>query len=88
MTSKLGTLQRHLRGAFRRSIGIVLSILAGVFVGSLVMIWYKQNPVEIYTLLLKGAVGSQRSIFIAMQRATPLIFTRASSSSAPSVAPL
>jgi len=71
----MGTLQRHLRGAFQRSIGIVLSILAAVLVGSLIMIWYKQNPLEIYTLLLKGAVGSQRSLFIAMQRATPLIFT-------------
>jgi ABC-type uncharacterized transport system permease subunit len=41
----------------------------------LIMIWYKQNPLEIYSHLVKGAVGTQRSLFISMQRATPLIFT-------------
>jgi simple sugar transport system permease protein len=49
--------------------------MAAVVVGSLIMVWYKQNPVEIYTHLVKGAVGTQRSIFISIQRATPLIFT-------------
>lgn len=69
------TLQGYLARILRRSIGIVLSILAAVVVGSVIMVWYKQNPLEIYSLLLKGAVGSQRSIFISIQRATPLIFT-------------
>jgi simple sugar transport system permease protein len=44
-------------------------------VGSIIMVWYGQNPFEIYGLLFKGAFGSQRSIFISIQRATPLIFT-------------
>jgi len=75
MSSTAGTLQQTLGKFLRRSMGIVLSILAGVVVGSLIMIWYKQNPVEIYGYLLKGAYGSQRSLFISLQRATPLIFT-------------
>jgi simple sugar transport system permease protein len=54
---------------------LLLSFLAAVAVGSLIMVWYKQNPIEIYRLLLRGAYGSQRSIFISLQRATPLIFT-------------
>ncbi len=79
MSSLAGALQRNLRSAFRRSIGVVLSILAAVLVGSLIMIWYKQNPLEIYRLLLKGAVGTQRSLFISIQRATPIIFTAVAS---------
>ncbi|HUT15341.1 MAG TPA: ABC transporter permease [Anaerolineae bacterium] len=75
MSNTAGALSRTLGKFLRRSVGIVLSILAGVFVGSLIMIWYKQNPVEIYGQLLKGAYGSQRSLFIGLQRATPLIFT-------------
>jgi len=72
-------LQQQLRKALQRSVGILLSILAAVFVGSLIMIWYEQNPVAIYQALIKGAVGSQRSLFISMQRATPLIFTAVAS---------
>ena len=75
MSNTAGALSRTLGKLLRRSVGIVLSILAGVFVGSLIMIWYKQNPVEIYGYLLKGSYGSQRSLFIGLQRATPLIFT-------------
>jgi simple sugar transport system permease protein len=52
-----------------------LSILLAVLVGSLIMIWYKQDPIEIYKQLLIGAFGSPRGLFITMQRATPLIFT-------------
>jgi len=68
-------LRRKLRGAFQRSIRIILSILASMVVGSLVMLWYKQNPIQVYTWLFQGAFGSQRAIFISLQRATPLIFT-------------
>jgi len=79
MTNLRSTALRHLRSLVQRSIGILLSILAAVVVGSLIMLWYKQNPVEIYGLVLKGAVGSQRSVFISLQRATPLIFTAVAS---------
>ena len=75
MSNTAGALSRTVGKFLRRSVSVVLSILAGVFVGSLIMIWYKQNPVELYGYLLKGAYGSQRSLFISLQRATPLIFT-------------
>ncbi len=65
--------------ALSRSMTILLSILLAVLVGSLVMLWYKQNPVEIYRLLLMNAFGSPRGLFITLQRATPLIFTAISS---------
>jgi len=79
MAKVADTLRRHLRKALQSSLGVVLSILAAVLVGSLIMIWYKQNPLEIYRLLLKGSIGTQRSIFISIQRATPLIFTAVAS---------
>jgi ABC-type uncharacterized transport system permease subunit len=82
MTSVASTLQGCLGRVFRRSIGIVLSMLAASVVGSLIMVWYRQNPLEIYRFLIEGAVGSQRSIFISIQRATPLIFTAIASTMA------
>lgn len=58
---------------------ILLSILAAVIVGSIIMILYGQNPFEIYRLLFKGAFGSQLAFFTSIQRATPLIFTAVAS---------
>lgn len=75
MAEKKKSLRDYLGSAFRRSVSILLSILAAVIVGSIVMLITKHNPLEIYGLLLKGAFGSQRAFFISMQRATPLIFT-------------
>ena len=64
MSDIVKRLREFLKGALRRSVSILLSILAAMVVGSLIMIWYKQNPVEIYAYLFKGAFGSQRSLFI------------------------
>ena len=75
MNNTGGAFRRTMQRFLQRSLSIILSILAAVLVGSLIMIWYKQNPIEIYAYLLKGAYGSQRSLFISLQRATPLIFT-------------
>jgi simple sugar transport system permease protein len=63
------------KAVLRRGLTIILSILAAMVVGSLVILWYGENPVEIYYHLFTGAFGSQRAIFISIQRATPLIFT-------------
>lgn len=60
---------------FQRAFTITLSILAAVLVGSIIMILYGQNPIQIYAWLIEGAFGSQRGLFVTMQRATPLIFT-------------
>jgi general nucleoside transport system permease protein len=74
--AKPGTsLRSQVAGTLQRSLTLVLSILVSVLFGSLLMLWYKQNPITVYGLLLKGAVGSPRSIAISLQRATPLIFT-------------
>ena len=75
MAEKKKSLRDYLGSAFRRSVTILLSILAAVIVGSIVMLITKHNPLEIYGLLIKGAFGSQRAFFISLQRATPLIFT-------------
>ena len=69
------SLQEYVKGALKRSIGVLLSILAAMVVGSIVMLITGHNPLQIYFLLFKGAFGSQRAIFISLQRATPLIFT-------------
>ena len=73
------TLKEGVKYAFSRSITILLSILLAVIVGSLIMIWYDQNPLEIYKLLLVNTFGTPRGLFITLQRATPLIFTAISS---------
>jgi general nucleoside transport system permease protein len=63
----------------RRSMTVILSLVAAILVGSLVILWYGENPVMIYFHLFQGAFGSQRAIFISLQRATPLIFTAVAS---------
>lgn len=78
-------LKRAVGGALRRSLTIILSILAAVVVGSLIMVWYGMtqgtpiNPFEVYWLLLRGAFLSNTGFFITIQRCTPLIFTAISS---------
>ncbi len=64
-----------MRGILQRSFTLGLSILMAVLAGSIIMLIEKQNPIEVYRLLLEGAFGSTRGLFITIQRATPLIFT-------------
>ncbi len=75
MRERIRIVTQLLRSTFGRSIGILLSILAAVLVGSIIMLIEGENPLEIYWLLIRGAVGSQRGLLISLQRATPLIFT-------------
>lgn len=83
MTSTSIPIQKRIKSgltyAFSRSITILLAILAAMLVGSLIMLWYGQNPINVYKLLLVNAFGTPRGLFITMQRATPLIFTAISS---------
>lgn len=71
----LNVMQKFGKAFFKRSITIILSILAAMLVGSIVILAYGENPLEIYSKLFLGALGNQRGIFSSMQRATPLIFT-------------
>lgn len=71
----LNAVQRFGKAFFKRSITIILSILAAMLVGSIIILIYGENPLEVYNKLFLGAFGSQRGIFGSMQRATPLIFT-------------
>ena len=75
MANVIQTLQGQVKKILRRSVSILLSILAAMIVGSIIMVVTGHNPFEIYKLLFQGAFGSQRAILISIQRATPLIFT-------------
>jgi general nucleoside transport system permease protein len=83
MSSATATLtarvKRSLGNTFSRSITILLSILAAVLVGSLIMLAYGVNPLMVYKALLEGALLTEQGRFITIQRATPLIFTAISS---------
>jgi simple sugar transport system permease protein len=61
--------------ALRDLVTLLLSIGASIVVGSVIMLAYEQNPIDVYTLLLRGAFGSERAFFVCLQRATPLVFT-------------
>lgn len=71
--SKLILLQ--LRSVFQNGLTIMLAILAAALVGSIIMLAVGRNPLVVYRLLFQNAFGSERALFITMQRATPLIFT-------------
>ena len=68
-------LKRNITQTLSRSLTIILSILAAVLIGSLIMVWYGVDPIQVYLSLLQGAFLSEKGRFIAIQRATPLIFT-------------
>ena len=70
----------QVRGLFHRSLTILMAILAAAIVGSIIMILVDRNPIVVYRLLFQNAFGSQRALFITIQRATPLIFTAIASS--------
>ncbi len=75
----LNAMQTFGKAFFKRSISIILSILAAMLVGSIIILIYGENPLEIYSKLFMGAFGSQRGFFSSIQRATPLIFTAVAS---------
>jgi len=79
LSRALQGLQRLSKALFQRSITIILSILAAMLVGSIIIVIYGQNPLEVYGALFMGAFGSSRALFRSMQRATPLIFTAVAS---------
>ncbi len=70
----------QLSGLFRKSLNVIMAILAAAVVGSILMLIVGRNPFVVYRLLFQNAFGSERALFITMQRATPLIFTAISSS--------
>ncbi len=69
------SIKRNISHTLSRSMTIILSILAAVLIGSIIMILYGVNPLEVYKALLQGALLSEKGRYISIQRATPLIFT-------------
>lgn len=53
----------------------LITILAAVFIGGLLILPTGTSPVEAYGALLRGAFGSQINILNSLERATPLLFT-------------
>lgn len=53
----------------------LITILAAVLIGALLVIPTGTSPVAAYGALLRGAFGSQVSILNSLERATPLLFT-------------
>jgi general nucleoside transport system permease protein len=72
-------IRRYVTQTLSRSLTIILSILAAVLVGSVIMIFYGVDPIQVYRSLLEGALLSEKGRFVTIQRATPLIFTAISS---------
>jgi len=54
---------------------LLLCILLSILVGSLTILWVRENPFEVYRLLFQEAFLRSLGLMIAIQRATPLIFT-------------
>ncbi|MEI6289503.1 MAG: hypothetical protein WCP19_03650, partial [Chloroflexota bacterium] len=69
------SIKRNISQTLSRSMTIILSILAAVLIGSIIMILYGVNPLEVYKALLQGALLSEKGRYVSIQRATPLIFT-------------
>ncbi len=75
MNNMAAKLSRAGRRLVHNSYRLLASILVAVIVGSIIIVAYGEDPVLVYRLLFRGSFGSHRSLFITIQRATPLIFT-------------
>lgn len=53
----------------------LVTIFVAVLIGALLVLPTGTSPLEAYGALLKGAFGSQVSIYNSLERATPLLFT-------------
>lgn len=53
----------------------VITVLAAMLIGSLLILPTDNTPWEAYTVLLRGAFGSKNAILGTLMRATPLMFT-------------
>lgn len=75
MSRVVDGLKKHVKRALHGSFRLGVSMAIAVIIGSIIILLYGHNPMEIYGMLIQGAFGSRRSLFITLQRATPLIFT-------------
>ena len=53
----------------------LISILLGFLVGAIVMLIFSYSPIQAYTSMFQGALGSMSGIGETLRQATPLIFT-------------
>ena len=60
----------------KRKLGfIALSVLLGVLVGAIVLLIGGFNPIEAYSIMIKGVISKPKYIAWTLIRATPIIFT-------------
>lgn len=60
----------------KRKLGFIgLSVLLGLFVGAIVLLIGGFNPIEAYTIMIKGVIGKPKYISWTLIRAVPIIFT-------------
>ena len=53
-----------------------------IALGSLAVLWFGENPLRVYALLIKEGFFTNRGLMIAIQRGTPLILTAAAATMA------
>ena len=65
-----------MRSSFSRYLfQLLLCVMLSILVGSLIVLIVGENPITVYRLLFREAFFSPLGLMIAIQRATPLIFT-------------
>jgi simple sugar transport system permease protein len=62
-------------GLFNYLLQLLLFLILSIVLGSLIVLAVGENPATVYRLLFREAFFSSLGIMIAIQRATPLIFT-------------
>ena len=64
-----------MRAGARYAGRLILALGLSVLIGSCLVLLTGENPVEVYTYLLRAPFTNTFGLMVAIQRATPLIFT-------------
>ena len=51
----------------------LIGLSIGITIGSIILLTQGQNPIEVFSLMLKLSIGSVKSISSSLNKATPLI---------------
>lgn len=74
-TRLLEQLPTQMRAGARYAGRLILALGLSVLIGSCLVLLTGENPVEVYTYLLRAPFTNTFGLMVAIQRATPLIFT-------------
>ena len=65
----------RIKGIGKTALRLAVILICAFLINTVILLVSKKNPIEIYSILLKGAFGNLYNVARSLRWATPLIFT-------------